>query len=145
MIVRRLRRDHRGDGGRLRVEAVEERASLGRIGPQLGGEEHRVGAADRNRDGRVGRLAGAAGRRARDGEPPADGLRAQLGALHRRQFKGRRNAGAGASGCSSARRKKRGAPVGHPPWQRAKPQRIDQVVDVVVHVEPPEEAVPEER
>lgn len=58
-------------------------------------------------------------------------LRAQLRALHRRQFKGRRRAPAGpGSECRSAQRKKRGAPVGHPPWQRAKPKHIDQVVPV---------------
>ena len=57
-------------------------------------------------------------------------LRAQLQALHRRQFKGRRAAPTPACGCASNRRKKRGPPVGHPPWQRAKPQRIDRVIQV---------------
>jgi transposase len=57
-------------------------------------------------------------------------LRAQLQALHRRQFKGRRAATAQPATCPAAQRKKRGAPVGHPPWQRAKPERIDQVVAV---------------
>lgn len=57
-------------------------------------------------------------------------LQAQLHALHRRQFKGRRSAAAPSSTCPSSPRKKRGAPVGHPPWQRAKPKRIDQVVAV---------------
>jgi len=56
-------------------------------------------------------------------------LQAQLHALHRRQFKGRRTAVAPPA-CPSAQRKKRGAPVGHPPWQRAKPTHIDQVVAV---------------
>ena len=55
-------------------------------------------------------------------------LQAELHALHRRQFKGRRAAPVSSSECPSAQRKKRGAPVGHPPWQRAKPTRIDQVV-----------------
>src|SRR6266404_1499167 len=55
-------------------------------------------------------------------------LQAELHALHRRQFKGRRAAPASSSECRSAQRKKRGAPVGHPPWQRAKPTHIDQVV-----------------
>ena len=55
-------------------------------------------------------------------------LQAELHALHRRQFKGRRAARESSSECRSAHRKKRGAPVGHPPWQRAKPTRIDQVV-----------------
>src|SRR6266446_2388873 len=57
-------------------------------------------------------------------------LKAQLHALHRRQFKGRKAPAAPASGCPSAQRKKRGAPVGHPPWQRPKPKHIDQVVKV---------------
>ena len=56
-------------------------------------------------------------------------VKAQLHALHRRQFKGRRTAPTPATECdSSTRCKKRGAPVGHPPWQRPKPARIDQVV-----------------
>jgi len=57
-------------------------------------------------------------------------LQAQLHALHRRQFKGRRAPRAAPSTCPSTQRKKRGAPVGHPPWQRAEPNRIDQVVQV---------------
>lgn len=56
-------------------------------------------------------------------------LRAQLQALHRRQFKGRRAAPPPAP-CPSAARQQRGAPVGHPPWQRPKPKRIDRVVSV---------------
>ena len=55
-------------------------------------------------------------------------LQAQLQALHRRQFKGR-TAPSTPTACPSTQRKKRGAPVGHPPWQRAKPTRIDQVID----------------
>ena len=57
-------------------------------------------------------------------------LRAQLHALHRRQFKGHRTAAAAPSTCASTERRKRGAPVGHPPWQRAQPKRIDQRVAV---------------
>ena len=57
-------------------------------------------------------------------------LKAQLHALHRRQFKGRRAAAAAPAECPSTQRKKRGAPLGHPPWQRAKPTRIDQVVSL---------------
>jgi hypothetical protein len=57
-------------------------------------------------------------------------LQAQIHALHRRQFKGRKVAAASDSGCPSAQRKKRGAPVGHPPWQRTKPKHIDQIVPV---------------
>jgi transposase len=57
-------------------------------------------------------------------------LKAQLHALHRRQFKGRRVALSPAPECASTERKKRGAPWGHPGWQRAKPARIDRVVGV---------------
>jgi transposase len=56
-------------------------------------------------------------------------LQAQLQALHRRQFKGRK-AGAPAPEGAAPPPKKRGAPLGHPPWQRAKPTHIDQVVIV---------------
>jgi len=57
-------------------------------------------------------------------------LRAQLQALHRRQFKGRKTPAAPGPAGPSAQRKKRGAPVGHPPWQRPKPKHIDQTVPV---------------
>jgi len=57
-------------------------------------------------------------------------LQAQLQALHRRQFKGRQTAAIPRPDCPSAVRKKRGAPVGHPPWQRARPKHIDRVVPV---------------
>ena len=58
-------------------------------------------------------------------------LRAQLQALHRRQFKGHRvSAPTPLSAGASTPRKKRGAPLGHPPWRRAQPKRIDQVVEV---------------
>src|SRR5512143_1668290 len=46
-------------------------------------------------------------------------LRAQLQALHRRQFKGRQATPASRPS-PSAQRNKRGAPAGHPPWQRPK-------------------------
>src|SRR5213594_868368 len=57
-------------------------------------------------------------------------IKAQLNALHRRQFKGRKAAATPPPDCPSAKRKKRGAPVGHPPWQRAKPKHIDEVIPV---------------
>ena len=57
-------------------------------------------------------------------------LQAQLHALHRRQFKGRRTPKPPPSEGPSTQRKKRGAPVGHPPWQRPKPTRIDQVIEL---------------
>jgi transposase len=59
-------------------------------------------------------------------------LRAQLQALHRRQFKGRKVPALPTPECPSVGRKKRGAPLGHPPWQRRKPEHIDQVVNVPV-------------
>jgi len=57
-------------------------------------------------------------------------LQAQLHALHRRQFKGRKAPASSEPGCPSAQRKRRGAPPGHPPWQRPKPKHIDQTVSV---------------
>jgi hypothetical protein len=60
-------------------------------------------------------------------------LKAQMEAMHRRQFKGRRTPRAGSASDAdpaAAQPKKPGAPVGHPPWQRAKPKHIDQVVTV---------------
>ena len=57
-------------------------------------------------------------------------LKAQLHALHRRQFKGRKAPAQPEPDCPSVQPNKRGAPVGHPPWQRAKPNHIDQVVAV---------------
>ena len=57
-------------------------------------------------------------------------LQAQLQAVHRRQFKGRRSKAALPVPDAAAAPKKRGAPVGHPLWQRAAPTRIDQVVQV---------------
>jgi len=50
---------------------------------------------------------------------------AQLQALHRRQFKGRRQPAADSPASLPVERKKRGAPVGHPPWVRPKPKQID--------------------
>ena len=57
-------------------------------------------------------------------------LRAQLQALHRRQFKGRKPPVTPTPDGPSAQPKKRGAPVGHPPWQRAKPKQLDLIVPV---------------
>ena len=64
-------------------------------------------------------------------------LKAQLHALHQRQFKGRKAPAAAAAACPSGRRNKRGAPVGHPPWQRAKPKRVDEVIEVPAPTECP--------
>ena len=58
-------------------------------------------------------------------------LQAQLHALHQRQFKGRHKAPTtGSRDAPSGKPKKRGAPVGHPPWQRAKPKHIDRTIPV---------------
>jgi len=57
-------------------------------------------------------------------------FKAQLHALHRRQFKGRQAASAPATECATSQRRKRGAPLGHPPWQRPKPKHIDQRIAV---------------
>jgi transposase len=55
-------------------------------------------------------------------------LKAQNLALHRRQFKARRRAPAPAPQDKPG--KKRGAPLGHPAWQRPKPEKIDRTVIV---------------
>jgi transposase len=65
-------------------------------------------------------------------------LKAQLQALHRRQFKGRKVPAASTSECPSTPRKPRGAPVGHPPWQRLKPKHIDRVIAVAAPEHCPE-------
>lgn len=57
-------------------------------------------------------------------------LQAQLHALHRSQFKGRSAPVRCPPQGPTAEPKKRGAPKGHPPWQRKKPKRIDQVIAV---------------
>jgi transposase len=65
-------------------------------------------------------------------------LKANLQALHRRQFKPNRKKeaqtdgkdGKRASASSEGKPKKRGAPVGHPGWMRPKPDRIDRTVHV---------------
>jgi transposase len=59
-------------------------------------------------------------------------LQAQLQALHRRQFKGRKTSGPDSvTDTAPPEKKKRGAPLGHPPWVRPQPERIDRVVEVV--------------
>ena len=62
-------------------------------------------------------------------------LRAKYQALHRKQFKSNRKK-RDASGLENdsakadAKKKKRGAPVGHPGWSRSEPTRIDRIVSV---------------
>lgn len=73
-------------------------------------------------------------------------LRAQLQALHCRQFKGRQApcllppAAGGLTG-----KKKRGAPLGHPPWRRAQPKHIDRTVEVPAPTQCPHCHCPELR
>jgi transposase len=59
---------------------------------------------------------------------------AQLQRRHRAQFKPNQTDGNdpanGNPGCRSRRRKKRGAPKGHPAWTRPQPERVDQTVAV---------------
>jgi transposase len=65
-------------------------------------------------------------------------LKARLQALHRRQFKSNKKKDSetvgkdivGGSPSNEEKRKKRGAPVGHPGWVRPKPDHIDRSVDV---------------
>ncbi|MEK7681798.1 MAG: transposase, partial [Chloroflexota bacterium] len=71
-----------------------------------------------------------AGRRIRELERENEQLQAQLRALHRGQFKGRRVPAAPEPEGPSVQPRKRGAPVGHPPWRRPRPSRIDQIVAV---------------
>src|SRR5512140_1067183 len=49
-------------------------------------------------------------------------VRAQLQALHRRQFKGRRKPAEPSPESPPSERKKRGAPAGHPAWVRPQPK-----------------------
>jgi transposase len=71
-------------------------------------------------------------RREREQAREIEQLKAQLVALHRRQFKGRTAPAPEAPLAEppGPQKKKRGAPKGHPPWGRARPKRIDRVVPV---------------
>lgn len=58
-------------------------------------------------------------------------LRAENTALHQRQFKpNRRNKRSEAQNSAGPRRRKRGPPFGHPPWNRRRPKRADRTVQV---------------
>jgi transposase len=65
-------------------------------------------------------------------------LKAKLQALHRRQFRSNKKKDTETGGkedekvpsSNEDKRKKRGAPVGHPGWVRPKPERIDRTVEV---------------
>jgi len=68
-----------------------------------------------------------------------DELQAQFTARHRRQFKPTKQRETTIEGpqCSITKRPKKGAPVGHPPWNRTTPDHIDKTVEV-----PPPEVCP---
>jgi hypothetical protein len=65
-------------------------------------------------------------------------LKAKLQALHQRQFKSNKKKDAetgqkdveGASLSNEGKKRKRGAPVGHPGWVRPKPDHIDRIIHV---------------
>lgn len=62
-------------------------------------------------------------------------LRAKYQALHRKQFKANRKKRDSSglendSAKATEKKKKRGAPVGHPGWSRSEPTRIDRIVSV---------------
>ena len=65
-------------------------------------------------------------------EKKNDELKAKLEALHRRQFKARKKRSKNQSEekATADRKKKRGAPKGHPGWFRRKPDHIDKTVVV---------------
>lgn len=74
----------------------------------------------------------------REQESEIDRLKAELKTLHQRQFKAKKKPGTTTSSDSEESKptgkKKRGAPVGHPPWNRKKPDRVDRKVVI----EPPD-------
>jgi len=79
---------------------------------------------------------GASEKRVRVLERENAELRAKYQALHRKQFKsdckkkGDPEIEDGSGEAAAAKKKKRGAPVGHPGWLRPEPTRIDQIVSV---------------
>lgn len=58
-------------------------------------------------------------------------IKAQLTALHRRQFKANRRRPVDEPADTSPPQKRRGPPVGHPPWQRPVPDHVDETVEVL--------------
>jgi hypothetical protein len=76
------------------------------------------------------RLLEAERRQRKELELEKQQLQAQLHALHRRQFKGRSKPLTPTPQCPSAQRKKRGAPVGHPPWVRPRPKQMDLCLEI---------------
>ena len=61
-------------------------------------------------------------------------LKAQFTALHRKQFKAGKTKQAAPAPPEQPAPKKRGAPLGHPPWQRPVPTQVDQTVSVAAPV-----------
>jgi transposase len=59
-----------------------------------------------------------------------DQTKAQFLALHRKQFKAKRVKKSTPAAPETKKPKKRGAPVGHPPWQRPAPDLVDKTVSV---------------
>lgn len=57
-------------------------------------------------------------------------LKAQFTSLHRKQFKAKRAKKAPPLAPDHKEKKKRGPPVGHPPWQRQVPAHVDKTVPV---------------
>jgi len=57
-------------------------------------------------------------------------VKAQFAALHRKQFKANTRKSSPATLERSPEPKKRGAPVGHPPWNRPVPTHVDKTVTV---------------
>ena len=57
-------------------------------------------------------------------------LKAKLKLLHQRQFKANKKTDSPTQALRQSKRKKRGAPVGHPAWVRPTPNRIDRTVFV---------------
>jgi len=59
-----------------------------------------------------------------------DQIRAQFTALHRRQFKGKKVSREPSPDRKADKPRKRGPPIGHPPWQRPAPSHVDKTVHV---------------
>src|SRR5258708_165680 len=70
-------------------------------------------------------------RRLAEVEKERDQCKAQLHALQQSQFQKRKKPNPAPKAATPIpAKKKRGAPKGHPPWQRSKPTRIDRIVSV---------------
>ena len=63
-----------------------------------------------------------------------DQIKAQFLALHRKQFKAKRAKKTPPATPEPKKTKKRGPPIGHPPWQRPAPAHVDKIVSVAAPV-----------